>query len=45
MFRVGLDVGVEIEVEGGVSSGDDIVIHIAVWGTNVAKGACFGLYG
>lgn len=44
MFRVGLDVSVEIEVECWVSSGDDIVVHISVWGTDVAKGACFGLY-
>jgi hypothetical protein len=36
MFGVGLDVGIEIEVECGVSGGDDVVIHIAVWGTDVA---------
>jgi len=44
MFRVGLEVGVEIEVECWVSSGDDIVVHISVWGTDVAQGACFCLY-
>ncbi len=36
MFRVGLEVSVEIEVECWVSRGDDIVVHISVWGTDVA---------
>jgi hypothetical protein len=36
VFWVGLEVGLEIEVEGWVTGCDDIVVHIAVGPTDVA---------
>jgi len=45
MFWIGLQVGVEIEIEGGVTSGDNFVVHIAIRGADVTKRTCFGLNG
>lgn len=44
MFRIGVQIGSVVKVQGWVTRRDDIVIHISIWAADMAQSAGFGAH-